>query len=73
MASRAPVVCAIEADGQPETRITLSAPVLNGAMEKHLVIYGNEKREALEKAMRLDPLQAPISAVMDGGTVHWAA
>jgi 6-phosphogluconolactonase len=73
MAPRAPAVCAIAADSQPETRITLSAQVLNGAMEKHLVIYGNEKREAFEKAMRLDPLEAPISAVMDGGTVHWAA
>lgn len=73
MASRAPNVCAMSPGSQPETRITLSAPVLNGAMEKHLVIYGDEKREALEKAMRLDPLEAPIGAVMDGGTVHWAA
>lgn len=72
LASSAPAVCAIETDSQPEARITLTAPVLNGAMEKHLVIYGDEKKAALQKAMTLSAQDAPISAVMSEGTVHWA-
>ena len=72
LAHGAPAVCAIETDSQPEPRITLSAEALDGALEKHLVIYGDEKKEALERAVRLPPEEAPISAVMTGGTVHWA-
>ncbi|MFK7745301.1 MAG: 6-phosphogluconolactonase [Roseobacter sp.] len=71
--ANAQAVCAIDTDTQPEPRITLSAPVLTGALEKHLVIFGEEKRAALDKAMHLPPEQAPIGAVMTGGTVHWAA
>ena len=41
-------------------------------MAKHLVIYGHEKRRALEAAQSLPPVEAPINAVMDGLTVHWA-
>ncbi len=72
LAHRAPTVCAIETDSQPEPRITLSAEALDGALEKHLVIYGDEKKEALERAVTLPSEEAPISAVMTGGTVHWA-
>ncbi|MEM9576858.1 MAG: 6-phosphogluconolactonase [Pseudomonadota bacterium] len=68
----APAVCAISTDSQPEPRITLSAPVLNGALEKHLVIFGDDKKAALENAKGRAPEDAPISAVMQGGTVHWA-
>ena len=68
----APAVCAITTDSQPEPRITLSAPVLNGALDKHLVIFGDDKRQALKAAMELEPAAAPISAVIQGGTVHWA-
>ncbi|MCG6902934.1 MAG: 6-phosphogluconolactonase, partial [Rhodobacter sp.] len=54
-------------------RISLSAPVLDGAMSKHLLITGAEKRAALEQAQSLaDPMQAPIFAVLDGTTIHWA-
>lgn len=59
-------------DSQPETRITLTAPVLNGSLSKHLVIYGAQKRAVLERAVTLPPEQAPIAAVLDGMTVHWA-
>ncbi|MEP0961615.1 MAG: 6-phosphogluconolactonase [Roseobacter sp.] len=65
-------VCAVAPDSQPERRITLSAPVLNGAMDKHLVIFGQDKRDALENAIKRQPQEAPISAVISGGTVHWA-
>jgi len=55
-------------------RISLTGQVLNGAMSKHLVITGPEKRDALERAQALgDPLIAPICAVLSGMTVHWAA
>ena len=55
-------------------RISLTGQVLNGAMSKHLVITGAEKRDALERAQALgDPMVAPICAVLSGMTVHWAA
>lgn len=70
----APALMPVEAPGAPEPRITLTAPVLEGAMSKHLVITGAEKRAALERAQKLDdPVQAPICAVLGGTTVHWAA
>jgi 6-phosphogluconolactonase len=69
----APELMAIHVPGSDEPRVTLSANVLNGAMQKHLVILGDEKRESLEKAVQIgDPLQAPVAAVLDGLTVHWA-
>ncbi|WP_170358683.1 6-phosphogluconolactonase [Ruegeria arenilitoris] len=57
---------------QPEPRITLTAPVLDGALSKHLIIFGNAKRDALERSMSLPPEEAPIAAVLSGMTVHWA-
>ena len=55
------------------SRMTLTVPAINGAMSKHVVITGVEKRNALEHAAQLnDPFQAPISAVLAGATVHWA-
>jgi len=59
-------------DSQPEARISLSARVLDAAISKHLVIFGDEKRKALEKALLLPPEQAPIQAVLSETTVHWA-
>ena len=63
---------AMRAPGAPEPRITLSAKVLRGAMSRHIVIIGAEKRAALEKARHLPPEQAPVAAVLAGSTVHWA-
>ncbi len=73
LASDAPALCPIVAPGQPEPRMTLSARVLNDAMSKHLVIFGEDKRDAIDRAARLPPEEAPINAVMDEGVVHWAA
>ena len=73
MASNAPHVCPIQPIGQDIERVTLSAPVLKGAMAKHLIIYGAEKRTALERAMSLPPEEAPVGAVLTGTTIHWAA
>lgn len=56
----------------PEARVTLTAQVLDGALSKHLVIYGANKRAALDRATNLPPEQAPVNAVLSGMTVHWA-
>ncbi len=63
---------AMRAPGAPEPRITLSARVLKQAMNRHILIVGDEKRAALEKAMTLSPAEAPVSAILNDTTVHWA-
>ncbi|QXT38621.1 6-phosphogluconolactonase [Gymnodinialimonas ceratoperidinii] len=68
----APLLMPMRAEGAGEPRITLTAPVLNDALNKHVVITGAEKRAALERALKLPPEEAPISAVLSGATVHWA-
>ncbi len=72
LASDAPVLLPMRAEGAGEPRVTLTAPVLRGAMNIHVLITGAEKREALEKAQNLDPMEAPIKAVLGDATVHWA-
>mgnify|MGYP000053002366 CR=1 FL=1 len=66
------VLVAMRAPNAPEPRITLSAQVLKGAMSRHVVIIGDEKRAALERARKLTPIEAPISAVLNDAVVHWA-
>lgn len=68
----APVLVALRPDDMPELRISLTARVLDGALSKHLVIYGAEKLAALTEALSLSPQEAPISAVLRETTVHWA-
>lgn len=72
LAASAPVLCVLRPDSQPEPRISLSAPILDGALSKHLVIYGEAKKKALQNALSLPPEQAPIQAVLTEITVHWA-
>ncbi|MFW2541627.1 6-phosphogluconolactonase [Primorskyibacter sp. 2E107] len=72
LSARAPVLLPMRAPGAPEPRITLTAPVLDGALAKHVLIYGAEKRAALEAARGKPALEAPINAVLSGATVHWA-
>ena len=66
------ILLAMRAPGAPEPRITLSAKVLNGAMNRHILITGPEKRAALERAQGLPPSEAPVAAILSGATVHWA-
>lgn len=73
LSSEAPPILPMRAPGAPEPRMTLSAPVLNGALSKHLLIFGAEKREALERARKLPPKEAPIAAMLQDMDVHWAA
>lgn len=72
LADDAPILLAMRAPGAPEPRVTLSARVLNEALRKHVLIFGPEKRAALERAQGMSPQEAPINAVLDGATVHWA-
>lgn len=72
LAPDAPPLMALRADAAAEPRITLTAPVLRAAFRTHILIRGAEKRAALERALTLDPSQAPVRAVLDHATVHWA-
>lgn len=72
LASNATPLAVFRPDSQPEARISLTAPILDGALAKHLVIYGEAKRDALNRATSLPPEQAPIQAVLTEITVHWA-
>jgi 6-phosphogluconolactonase len=62
----------MRAPGAAEPRITLSAHVLRGAIRRHLLIIGADKRDALDRARHLPPEQAPVAAILPGTTVHWA-
>jgi 6-phosphogluconolactonase len=72
MAPDAPPVAAIRAPDQPEPRVTLTRPVLEGAMETHILIMGEAKRATIERARRHDPIDAPVAAFLGGAIVHWA-
>jgi 6-phosphogluconolactonase len=72
LSSTAPLLLPMRAEAAGEPRVTLTAPVLKAAFHTHILITGAEKRAALEKAMTLPPHQAPIRAVLDTATVHWA-
>ncbi len=69
---KAPILLPMRAPGAPEPRITLTARVLNGALRKHVVIFGQEKRDALEAGRKLPHAEAPVLSVLDGATIHWA-
>ena len=68
----APILCPIRAPGDEEARVTLSARVLAGAINMHVVITGARKRRAVERARQMKPTDAPVSCLLDAATVHWA-
>lgn len=72
LASDAPPVTVIRSDAAGEPRLTLTAPVLKGALDTHLMIVGTDKRDALDRAAGLTPAEAPVRAVWGDLTVHWA-
>ncbi|MEZ5755372.1 MAG: 6-phosphogluconolactonase [Paracoccaceae bacterium] len=72
LAPDAPLLLPMRAEAAGEPRITLTAPVLKGAMNIHILITGQEKRDALERALTLPPEEAPVRAILDNATVHWA-
>lgn len=73
LAETAPLLCPVRPAGQDMDRVTLPAHVLRGAMATHLVIFGDDKRAAVERAQSLPPEEAPVSVVLNTATVHWAA
>ncbi len=68
----APLLVPMRGGGAPEPRVSLSVRALNTAITKHLVITGQQKRAALERARGLSPTDAPVAAVLAGMNVHWA-
>ncbi|WP_309664941.1 6-phosphogluconolactonase [Tabrizicola sp.] len=72
LSPQAPILMALRAEAAGEPRITLTAPVLQAAFNIHILITGAEKRAALEIAAGLGPKDAPVRAVLDNATVHWA-
>jgi 6-phosphogluconolactonase len=72
LSSSAPLLMPMRAEAAGEPRITLTAPVLREAFNIHILITGPEKRAALDRAMTLTPMEAPVRAVLDNATVHWA-
>jgi len=72
LADDAPAALAITAPGAQEPRVTLTARVFNDAYTVHLLITGDDKRAALERARKLSPMEAPVAAILGQATVHWA-
>ncbi|SDG15902.1 6-phosphogluconolactonase [Sulfitobacter delicatus] len=72
LANDAPLLCPVYPESQSTPRVTLPAHVLNGALNKHLVIFGSEKLAALKRAEKLSVKEAPISALLDDLEVYWA-
>jgi 6-phosphogluconolactonase len=68
----APLLLPMRAEAAGEPRVTLTAPVLRGAFHTHILITGADKRAALDRAQTLTPIEAPVRAVLDNATVHWA-
>jgi len=67
-----PLMAVTPPGGDLEPRLSLTAPVLKGAMSTHVLITGDEKRASVERARKLNPEDAPITTVLGDATVHWA-
>ena len=70
------ILMPMRAEGAGEPRITLTARVLRAAASLHVLIAGEEKKRALERAMAgTDWFEAPVRAVLTAPTsvtVHYA-
>ncbi len=72
LSADAPILLPMRAEAADEPRITLSAPVLQGALSTHILITGEAKLAALHRARGLSAQEAPVKAVLGEATVHWA-
>lgn len=72
LADDAPPVLPMNTPAVPESRITLTLPVLRDAFAVHVLVTGTDKREVLERARGADPAVLPIAALLKSATVHWA-
>jgi 6-phosphogluconolactonase len=70
------VLLPLHAEGAPEPRLTLTAPVLRAATKTHILITGRQKKRAFEVAEQHGATaRAPIRAILTGPsdvTVHYA-
>lgn len=73
LASDAPLLCPVIIAGQDIARVTLPAHALSGAVAKHLLITGEGKKTAFDRALGQAPEIAPVTTALDGATIHWAA
>lgn len=73
LAPDAPTLMALRSDAAGEPRITLTARVLRDAMDCHILITGQAKRDAIEAAANLTDMEAPVRTVLKNATIHWAA
>ncbi|MEM7753988.1 MAG: 6-phosphogluconolactonase [Pseudomonadota bacterium] len=69
----APPLIAVAASEGLEPRITLTGPVLTGAVAVHVLITGDEKRDVLDAARHASHADAPIGLVLGRADIHWAA
>jgi 6-phosphogluconolactonase len=72
LSTDAPILLPMRADAAGEPRMTLSARVLCAARHIHIMVTGPEKRQAFERALTLPAILAPIRAVTQNATIHWA-
>ena len=72
MADDAPPLTAMRAPGADEPRVTLTLPVLRAALSTHILITGQSKKDALARARKAKPSEAPVAALLSEATVHWA-
>lgn len=62
------MILPMRAPGAAEPRITLTLPALLSATHSYILITGQSKKEAIEKASKIsNPLEAPISAILQKG------
>jgi len=77
LADDAPALVEIHPPSQPEARLTLTAPVIRGASVIHVLITGEDKLAAIERAVAGGPLaEAPVRVALTAPcpvTVHYAA
>lgn len=73
LADDAQMLLPISIAGQDVQRFTLTAPFLRSAKATHLLITGEDKRQAIGLAQTLPPAEAPVQTVLPNATVHWSA
>jgi 6-phosphogluconolactonase len=77
LAPNAPVLLEVHPPSQPEARLTLTAPAIRGASVIHILITGEDKLAALERALADGPAEeAPVRVALTAPcpvTVHYAA
>ncbi|MCC6303895.1 MAG: 6-phosphogluconolactonase [Rhodobacteraceae bacterium] len=72
LAADAPPLAVLRGPDLAEPRVSLTARVLRGAVRLHILITGADKRAALDRARGLGAEEAPVRALLDAATVHWA-